>query len=392
MIEGRDIICFGNDWDGDPLSKKHIMVRLARRNRVLWINSIGNRNPTRSARDLRRMAAKLRQFASGLRQVADSVWVLAPIAVPFHGSAAARWINRRLLAAAIRSAAARLGFRDPITWSFLPSSAGVAGALGERLLVYHCVDEFSEFTGTDRGAILEMERQLVARADVQIVSSGPLYEAKKRLHPRTHLVTHGVDVEHFGRACDPATPVADELARLRRPVIGFFGLLADWVDLELVRSLAMARPRWSFALIGKADTDVSALQGLPNVLITGRRPYAELPNYCKGFDVAILPFVINTLTLAANPLKLREYLAAGLSVVATAIPEAERLAPHVRIARTRDQFLEQIGALLGAGSAGPQREISRSMLHESWDAKVEELGGIVASLIRVRDQVTTVTG
>src|SRR5881396_4420136 len=90
MIEGRDIICFSNDWDGDPLSKKHIMLRLARRNRVLWVNSIGNRNPRASVRDARRIVKKLALFARGCRPTAENIYVFSPIAIPFHGNRAAK--------------------------------------------------------------------------------------------------------------------------------------------------------------------------------------------------------------------------------------------------------------------------------------------------------------
>jgi glycosyltransferase involved in cell wall biosynthesis len=381
-LQGQDIICFANDWDSDPLSKKHIMTRLARQNRVLWVNSIGTRNPQASAHDLRRASEKLWQSFSGYKRVADNIFVFSPIAIPFHGNSLAHRVNRAWLSWSVRHISKQLGFRDPITWTFLPTAAGVAGSLGERLVIYHCVDEFSEFTGTDKQALLEIERQLMRRADLVIVSSQPLLEAKRINNPNTFLVTHGVDVEHFRKACDRETTVPQDIAQLREPVIGFFGLVADWVDLKLLRFLALARPRWSFALIGKCDTDARILEGLPNVHLLGKRNYRDLPAYCKAFRVAVLPFAINALTIAANPLKLREYLAAGLPVVATAIPEADRLRRLVRTAATDQQFLEQIDALLAEGSGGPQIAISRAMDHESWDEKVSELSRIVSEASR----------
>ena len=203
MIEGNDIICFSNDWDGDPLSKKHIALRLARENRVLWVNSTGNRNPTASVRDLRRAWKKLRQYFQGCRSVATNIFVFSPLVIPFHGNRAARWLNRRLLRWSLRRACRKLGFQNPITWTFVPSSADVVGSLGERLVIYHCVDEFSKFTGTDETAILEMERGLMEKADMVVVSSSRLYETKCRYNPNTFLVTHGVDVAHFRTACLP---------------------------------------------------------------------------------------------------------------------------------------------------------------------------------------------
>src|SRR5438046_1223477 len=127
MIEGQDIICFSNDWDGDPLSKKHIMSRLATRNRVLWVNSIGNRNPSVSMYDLKRVIKKVTDFAGGSREVAPSLHVFSPLVIPFHGSALARHLNRKALKWSLRRTCRRLGFRNPLTWTFVPASADVVG-------------------------------------------------------------------------------------------------------------------------------------------------------------------------------------------------------------------------------------------------------------------------
>ena len=381
MIQGYDIICFSNDWDADPLSKKHIMQRLAARNRVLWVNSFGMRNPTASARDFKRIAKKLWDFAHGWRRIGENMYVFSPLAIPFHGKAAARWFNRIWLALQVRGVCRLIGFRNAITWTFVPYSADVVGNLGEKHVIYHCVDEFSEFTGTDKAALLEMERRLIDKSDAVVVSSGPLQQAKCKQGVQTFLVTHGVDVAHFRKACDPRTLVPADIAGIPAPIIGFFGLIEDWVDLRLIRFLALAKPQWSFVLIGKLATNDSPVRDLPNVHLLGRKDYQQLPAYCKAFDVALLPFVVNELTLAANPLKLREYLAAGLPVVASALPEAERLEGLVRIARADDDFLRQIGDLLVDGLPSELRlRISQSMDTQTWDGKVEELSRIVDNL------------
>jgi glycosyltransferase involved in cell wall biosynthesis len=382
MIEGYDIICFSGDWEGDPLSKRHIMLRLAQRNRVLWVNSMGNRNPSASVRDLRRMVKKLRQFWGGCRRITENFHVLQPLVIPFHGNRLASWLNKGLLLAHLRYTCRNLGFNRLLTWSFNPSSAGVAGLLGEEIVIYHCVDDNGEFTGTDRSVIRSLESQLLAKADAVIVSSSPLLEAMRLRHSNVVLIGHGVEVEHFRKACEPQTVAPEEIAGLKRPLVGFFGLLADWVDLRLVRAMARARPLWNFVLIGKSDTDLEPLAGLSNVHLLGRREYGDLPAYCKGFDVAILPFVVNPLTLAANPLKLREYLAAGLPVVATDIPETRRWAPLVSICTGESEFVAAIEEILADGRTGPRIEISHAMDRESWDEKVEEMSHVVESLAR----------
>jgi glycosyltransferase involved in cell wall biosynthesis len=280
----------------------------------------------------------------------------------------------------VRRVCRKLGFQSPITWTFVPASAEVAGCLGEHALIYHCVDEFSEFTGTDKAAILEMERRLMEKSDCVIVSSDRLYATKQVHNPNTFLVTHGVDIAHFRKACDAELAIPAEMAALDRPVIGFFGLIADWVDLELIRYLAISRPKWNFVLIGKITTDIKIFERVNNIHLLGQKTYQQLPMYAKGFDVAILPFAINELTLAANPLKLREYVAAGLPVVSSAIPEAEKLSNVLRIGRDKADFLNQIQKILDSGITGPQLSISKQMDNESWDDKVEQLSRIFMSV------------
>ena len=379
---GRDIVCFSNDWDGDPLSKMHAMKILARENRVLWVNSIGNRKPTASARDLRRMAKKLAGAASGIQQRHPNIWVLSPLAIPFYGSELVRAANGALLRAQVKRAMDKLGFKDPISWSFLPSSAPVSGTLGEELVVYHCVDEFSAFSDAPAQQIRELERRLLAKADVVICSSEKLRADKARANANSHLVQHGVDLEHFARAYDPRTTVPDDVKKLPGPVIGFWGLIADWVDLRLIRHVADAFSGGSVVLLGSSTTDMSPLSGARNVHFLGRRPYADLPRYAKAFDVALMPFKVNELTLAANPLKAREYLAAGLPVVSTAIPEVERLA-MCRIGADADSVVREISAAIAAG-AGPSEVRAAQVRGEGWEARVLEMQDIVASALDSR--------
>jgi glycosyltransferase involved in cell wall biosynthesis len=377
---GRDIVCFSNDWDGDPLSKMHAMKILARENRVLWVNSIGNRVPRASAHDLRRMGKKLLGAAQGVQERHPNIWVLTPLAIPLYGSELVRAINGVLLRAQVLRAMDRLGFKRPVSWSFLPASAPVSGTLGEELVVYHCVDEFSAFSDAPAGQIRDLERQLLARADVVICSSQRLVDDKRRLNGNTHLVQHGVDLQHFAQACDPALAVADELKGAPGPVIGFWGLIADWVDVALLRHVADAFSGGTLVLLGEARTDLSLLAGARNVRLLGRRPYAELPRYAKAFDVALLPFKVNELTLAANPLKVREYLAAGLPVVSTAIPEVERLG-LCRVGRDADGVVREIAAAVAAG-AGPSRLRAEKVRSEGWEARVEEMARIVGGALR----------
>ena len=378
-LRGRDMICFGHDWSGDPLSKTHIMRILARDNRILWINSIGYRAPTASTSDLRRIWAKLKSAAEPVKEIEPNLFVLNPLAIPAYGVRAMRVVNRELLRLQVMRAMRRLGFRRPINWVFNPTAAVVAGALGEDTLVYYCVDEFTAFTGIAR-QLAELETELVRRADLVFVSSEKLRKSKSASNPRTVLVRHGVEFEHFRKALDPATEVPADIAQLPRPIIGYFGLMAeDWIDIPLMVDVAKHFSHGSMVLLGKVTTDISRLTVLPNVHVLGRRPFSSLPAYSKGFDVAINPFPINDVTMNSNPLKVREYLAAGLPVVSSRIPEVEVLG-QCHIGDGSASFIAGIEEALR--DPGPKKERSESMRAESWDARVEEIRRHMAAIGR----------
>ncbi|OJT21566.1 glycosyltransferase [Archangium sp. Cb G35] len=376
-LRGRDLVVFSNDWDGDPLSKVHIMRILSRDNRVLWVNSIGNRAPKANAHDVKRIWNKLAKFTEGIHEVEPNLFVLAPLAIPFYGSELVRAANRELLRAQVLRAMRKLHFKRPISWSFLPASAPVSGRLGEEFVVYHCVDEFSAFSDTNGKHIAEMEEQLLKRADLCITSAERLRENKVRVNPSTVLVRHGVDFNHFVKACDPATVIPEDIANLPKPIFGFFGLVADWVDLEAIAATARAHPEGSVVVIGKVapDVDPAVLKAEKNIHLLGRKPYSALPGYCKAFDVALMPFKVNELTLNANPLKVREYLAAGVPVVSSDIPEVRKVG-LCKLAKDTEDFVRKVDECLAEG-AGPSRERAERIRHESWEAKVEEIRGFV---------------
>jgi hypothetical protein len=377
MLEGQSIVCFAHDWNGDPTSKTHIMRILAKRNRVLWVDSIGMRRPAVTAYDARRIGAKLRGAFRGCRPVEPGLFVGSPLALPFPGNPAADRVNAGVLSAWLRWQCRRLGLSRPILWSFMPNVAGLIGRLGERMVVYHCVDDYAEFTGVSREAIRRLEADLVRRSDLVLTSSERLRDERLTINPRTHFVTHGVDVGHFGRALDPSTPLPEDLKHLPRPVIGFFGLIADWVDVSLVRAMADRHPDWSIVLVGRVATDVSVIEGRPNVRLLGHRPYAALPAYCRGFDAAIVPFRMNDLTVRANPLKLREYLAAGLPVASTPLPEVLRYDALVETGDGDREFVAAVERALTRRSAAAVRARHDAMITESWEARVEEIGSLL---------------
>jgi glycosyltransferase involved in cell wall biosynthesis len=363
------IIAFAKDWHEDPTSNHHVLRELARSRRVVWLNSIATRTPSlASGRDLGKIARKLGELARGPINVEHDLWVFTPIVLPLPHSAVARAINRQVLRATIRLLRLRLGIDRFQLWTFLPNVADYVGELGEDGAVYYCVDEWSMFGYLDRAQTVAAERALLAKVDVVFAINDALAEAKRAVNQNTFVSPHGVDHRLFSRALDPGQVVPRDVSTLPKPVLGFYGTLRDWVDFELIAHVARARPQWSIALIGQELCDISAIRGLPNVHLLGQKPHHELPAYCKGFDVGIIPYRIDERMAFVNPLKLREYLSAGLPVVSTPVPEVAKFPGLARIATTPDQFVAAVEAALRDTTTRAQR--SAAMKDETWSARV----------------------
>lgn len=386
MPEG--IIAFAKDWNEDPTSNHHVLRELAKSRRVLWLNSLATRTPKlSSSRDLGKIRRKLGEFVKGPVRVENDLWVFTPLVLPFPHLPAARIANRLALRATIAALRLRLGLSKFHLWTFLPNVADYVGVLGESLSVYYCVDEWSMFSYLDRERTVDLERRLLGKVDAVFAINHALADAKRAVNPSTFVSPHGVDVAMFGRALAGETQIPDDLAAIRgngRPVIGFYGTLQDWVDLELVEELAKSRPEWSFVLLGQIMVDVEKLRRLGNVHLLGRRTHAELPAYCKGFDVGIIPYRRQERMEFVNPIKLREYLAAGLPVVSTSVPEVVRYGDRCAIADTAPDFARAIEAALDKDSPEARRQRAAAMTNESWSARVAEVARTIDTIAAKR--------
>ncbi|HUU84356.1 MAG TPA: glycosyltransferase [Phycisphaerae bacterium] len=385
MIRDRNIICIANRWDYDPTSKHQVMKLLSRHNRIVWVNYRGSRRPRASRADLAAAMRTVRAAFSGVQPVAESIVQTTPLVVPGARHVALKAMNRHLLVSRIRRVLRRLPAAPVQVWTFAPDVDFLAGKFGEECFLYYCVDEYSAFEDFDGEAIRAAEERLIERADLVITTSAALQTSKQRLHPETHLVRHGVDVGHFARAVDRGLPQPADLAGVPRPLYGFFGLMHHWFDVELLVEVARARPSASFVLIGDCHADARGLASVPNVYLLGRRDYGELPAYCAAFDAALLPFRINRMTRNINPIKLREYLAAGLPVISTPLPEAVRYAPDVLVADDCESFARQCDWAITLDNAAARRQRSARVAGESWEAVVERLSGLVESVIQSKD-------
>lgn len=370
-LQNQDIICISSvDWEPLWTRKQQVMSRLPISNRILYVEP-----PVSWLSPFKDPACwgKWSTWREGIRQLNDNIFLLSPPVMPPFSNIypGINRINQQILAAAIRNAARQLDMHKPILWTYLHSSAPLAGRLGEKLLVYDCVDEHSEYKGFNPEAVRAMERELLGRADIVFVTAQGLYRDKKPFCREIHLSPNAADVDHFMLADSPLTPVAPELVDLTGPVLGFIGAIKEWVDLDLLQQVAQRRPDWTLVMVGPvgAGLDVTSLERLPNVTFLGRRDRQVLPQYLKGFNVCLNPFRLNRLTETVSPLKFYEYLASGKPIASVPMPEIQDFADVVEFGEGLDGFLAAIERALDDFPEKKENRLRRAR-ENSWESRV----------------------
>src|ERR1700686_240292 len=362
-LSGRDIVCVGfADWDTELWTNQHhLMSRLAAQNRGLFVESLGLRRPRLAGRDLARIGRRLRRGLAAPREV-DGLHVLSPLVVPLHSNRAVRAFNRRLLRMQVRRALHRLGMERPILWAYVPQAESLIEMLRAELVVYHCVDDIAAQAGIDGASFRAAEERFAKRADLVLASAPALAERMRALSDNVMEAPNVADTALFAQALEEG-PVDPALAALAHPRVVFTGaIVSTKLDLPLLVELARARPSWSFALVGPVGpgdprADISMLSAEPNIHLLGRRSYRELPAVLRGADAGLIPYARNQLTGSIFPMKVYEYLAAGLPVVSTPLPALSQV---VEVARAAEA--ERMAELLQQALAEdtPARRLERS--------------------------------
>lgn len=379
MLAGENILYFSaDDWGcGLCTSQTHIARVLAQKNRILYINSIGLRKPGIKKYDIRKIFNKFTKFSQGVSQVADNIWVFTPLVLPFYHREWCNQINTQLMITLIRHQLQKLNMNNPIFWSFLPNTVRLIGKFDESQVIYYCVDEYSAFDGVPADAIQQQEQEFIRKCDLVFTTSIELYERKRKGNLRTYYCPHGVDMVHFKKALTNNLKIPMDIKKIQHPIIGFYGLVETWVDVELIARVARLKPDWSFVFIGDVRIDITRYHSLPNIHFLGRKSYEDLPAYNKAFDVAIMPFVKSELTRNINPIKLREYLAAGTPVVASPLPELTSFKKVIYLYENQEEFISRIQlALKENGPVSLEKRLD-FIAKDSWEQRLEDISKII---------------
>jgi glycosyltransferase involved in cell wall biosynthesis len=393
----KPILYFGNAWFTENRTSSHHVARwLGRSHDVHYFECPGLRTPKGTSRDVRKIFAQVWRAFRGPIPAAHGVKVRSLLQLPFHRFPLVKHINQLLILATVRWVMWREGIRAPLLWCTVPHVAPIAGRIPGAATVYYCIDDYSAVPGVNADAIRRLDDELTRRADVVFVASETLLPAKSRTNAETYHSPHGVDVEHFASARQAPLPLP-ELRGLRGPVIGFFGLVEEYIDVELLDYLAQARPDWTIVVIGRVAIGADRLPRRENLLFVGPRPYEALPDYGRHFAAAVIPYRLTDFTFHANPLKLREYLAMGKPIVATRTPQTERFSDVIAIADSREEWLRALDAAVST----PQTEaMALARIHRvsdtDWNTRLQRVWSIVEGRLGPRltgsDQTRRVPG
>lgn len=375
----HDLVVFGEDWGRHPSSTQHLVRRLAGDRKTLWINSLGLRRPRLTPRDAARLATKAVSLLrpplvpAGRTDRSDHPFraIIEPRAVSWPGSRVAAAINRRLVGTQVNAALERNGMKAPVLWTSLPTALPLVGTLGERAVVYYAGDDFAALHGVDHGPVAAMERALAGRADLILAASPEI--AERFDSARTVHLPHGVD---FGLFSGPASRNA---ALPEGKTAGFYGSLNGWIDLPAIADAARRLPGWTFVLIGRIETDLAPIEGLANIRLAPPVSHDSLPSWSQHWTVSLLPFVRNRQIDASNPLKLREYLAAGRPVAATyAFPAIRDLQAPVSTPGPGKTLADAI--LEAETRTGEARAFVSCLTTQGWDARAAHVASLIDAL------------
>jgi glycosyltransferase involved in cell wall biosynthesis len=386
------MIYFGDYWDGVRRNRQQLMTVFARHNKVLYVAKepylrstlVGLGQGELTWSDL---------CSSPVRQVAENLYVFRyPLWAPASGRFPLKQLTQEARRRALKKALRELQMSQPIVWFYHPRWVDMLDEVSSaRLRLYHVIDEYTSYqdkTASRCRQIEEQEKKMLAQVDAVIVVSKELYEVKHRFNPNTYLVPNGVNYQAYSDAsADPRVP--EDLQAIKSPRLGYSGLIGDRLNLAMLKDLAQGNPEWSLVFLGPVNVSKQAetwqaLQAMPNVHYLGLVESARVPYYVKGFDVGLMPYVQDRHAETISPLKLYDYLAAGLPIAAMDIPAAREFSSYIHLAGAPQDFSRTVRDAL-ADTTSERRQARREIaLQNTWEARVEQLSDLIQAQLIAR--------
>lgn len=363
-----DLVCLSHlRWDFVYQRPQHLLTRCVQERRVFLIEE-----PFFDSED---------QAWLSLSQRECGVWVVVPHLPQGLSQRTTIALQKQLLDELFKTC----GIRDYIFWYYTPMALAFTDHLQPLAIVYDCMDELSAFQGAPP-ELRQREADLFQRADLVFTGGQSLYEVKRHQHPNVYAFPSSIDVTHFVQARQAIDDPVDQ-ANIPHPRLGFYGVIDERMDIDLLKGVAIARPDWQLVLIGPiVKIDPASLPQLPNIHYLGGKSYAELPHYLAGWDVALLPFARNESTRFISPTKTPEYLAAGKPVVSTSIRDVVR--PYrdlglVQIADSVPEFVAAVEVALQTAQKDSEwlDRVDAFLAQNSWDKTWASMSHLIESAV-----------
>jgi len=372
------IVMFANEsWEAVGVRQRELSTWLSERWDVLFVDRFNYRRfPLRHRQCYRQLIVSLQTP----RQIKSRLWHWTPPPL-FSPGWRQRWVpllNRTMLKPLLMRALRNIGMNEFILFCCGHTDEQFVGSMGEICALTDVTDEVTGFANTDPQLAAETERHLLKKVHIALTTAPSLYESKRHLVRECYLVRNGVTPERFRPALENRLPLPDDIKMISHPRIGFVGVIAEWVDIDLLVHVASMRPQWSFVLVGPIKKSIALSDLPPNVHLLGPKPYDMVPAYLQGIDVAIIPFErTEFITRYVNPIKLYEYLAAGKPVVTTPMGDYDGLETFVHIAETPEAFASAIEVAMK--ETAPQFKEARwqAILDRSWQVRANQVDVIL---------------
>jgi glycosyltransferase involved in cell wall biosynthesis len=349
MLQGELIICFSTmNWDFLWTRKQRFMDMLAAKgNTVVYVEPVASF----VSKVLRSEEKSQASFWGKSRKVKENLYVLTPplllpgqCRIPYVSK-----INQIYVTGFVKRFLNQMNFySQPIVWNYSICTENIIGNLNAKFILYECVDSTADYPKVNKKVVLDMEEKVMKQCNVIFATARGLVKNLSLQHDKVFYAPNGVNYKHFALAQDPATEIPLELINCKRPIIGFVGGIYEWIDLDLIYSMAQLRHDWTIVMVGPVGkrVDIQQLKTMTNIIITGSKSLTELPGILKSFDVCINPFKQNKLSKHVNPLKVYEYLAAGKPVVSTEMEELFKLKEVISFVSTAQKFIDEIEKIL----------------------------------------------
>jgi len=394
MLTGHNFVYFApGKWDGLWRNRQQLMSVFASQNRVLFIERRLHLRPTIAGfrHGILQLSDLLR---SSTRQISENLFVWRyPLWAPISGRFPLNQLTRTVRRFFLHNVLHKLQMSRPIVWFSHPDMIDLVNEIPPaRLLLYHVVDEYTAYsdqTPAGRHRTEEREKQMMDLVDAVIVVSPKLYEAKRPFNANTYLVPNGVNYQAYTVALsEPYLPA--DLQVIPPPRLGYSGLIGDRLNLNMLADLARENPTWSLVFLGEVRVSQQAeswqrLLAMPNVHYLGSVDISQVPHYLKGFQVGLMPYAQSRETEHISPLKLYDYLAAGLPIASTDIPAAREFSSHIHLATSSRHFAQAVRSALADITPERRQERRNIAAQHTWEARVEQLSDLI------RAQLTTKT-